>query len=438
MMDLNLDFYENIVIFKALTDTQYLSAIIDYIRPEYFKKTEIRDIFEVIAKCFERTSKVPTITEIKTYLKDEAAINSFKRLVESFRDIDKNLDQDELYKNTERFIKERAVYETVLNVAKDISNGKVDTSEILLNFEKSCNVNLVTDSGFDLYRDIDDLIHDLNNTQATIPTGWKWLDENIGGGFLENGRAIYVFAGETNIGKSIVLGNLAANFVDRGKNVLLVSLEMPELLYAKRICSNVTKIPQKELGQNCQTLRQLIKEQGQAGKGRLLIKEFPPSTITCNQLKVFIKRIIDSGIKIDLIVLDYINLMHSTIGVNSYERVKHITEQLRALTYVFNCPLASATQLGRSGVGVNNPGIEMISESMGLSVTSDVMVSIFQSEEDREMGIIRFGMMKNRFGPRGMQQPMRIDYKTLSIEQSDCDMIGDDDTAYSTLALLED
>ena len=60
-----------------------------------------------------------------------------------------------------------------------------------------------------------------------------------------------------------------------------------------------------------------------------------------------------------------------------------------------------------------------ISESIGLAATADAIVSIFQNEEDRGIGIIRLGMMKNRYGPRGITQAMRIDYSTLTIEQAD-------------------
>ena len=56
--------------------------------------------------------------------------------------------------------------------------------------------------------------------------------------------------------------------------------------------------------------------------------------------------------------------------------------------------------------------------SIGVAATADVIMSIFQSEEDMEMALIKLGMMKNRFGPRGMIQAMKIDYPTLSISQS--------------------
>jgi replicative DNA helicase len=287
-----------------------------------------------------------------------------------------------------------------------------------------------------LYNNIEVLIDDLCNVQKSIPSTWEWLDDALNGGFMENGRSLYVFAGETNIGKSIFLGNIAANIANQGKNVLLITLEMSELLYARRICTNVSKIPLKDLATNTHSLRQAIKDQKEADKGRIFIKEFPPSTITPNQLKAFIKKLTDTGVPIHAIVLDYLNLLHSSVGTNSYERIKNVTEQVRAMSYIFNCPIISATQLNRSGFNTDNPDLATISESVGLAATADVIVSIFQNEEDRDLGIIRLGMMKNRYGPRGHTQPMRIDYSTLTITQAESDSISSDDQTLNTLQFL--
>ena len=425
MSRLDLDEYENILIYKSLTDSGYLASIADFVKPEYFKNKAIASIFEIIRDFTEKRNKLPTVTEIKTYLVDDEQKTSFKTLVQSFNNIDKALDKDELYENTERFLKEKAVYHTMLDVAEDVSSGKVDTSDVLQKFEGSCNISLVTDLGYDMFEDIDHLIDDLNSEKRYIPSKWEWLDECLGGGFLESGKSLYVFAGETNIGKSIFLGNIAHNISQQGKNVLLITLEMAELLYAQRICTNVTKIPMRELKLNGPTIRHSVKQE----EGKIFIKEFPPSTITPNQLKAFIKKFGEQGIKLDAIVLDYLNLLNSPIGSNSYERVKYVTEQVRAMSYLFNCPIISATQLNRTGFDQDNPELATISESIGLAATADCIVSIYQSEEDREMEIIRLGMMKNRFGIRGTTQAMRIDYNTLSIEQADdveLEEVGDD------------
>jgi hypothetical protein len=90
--------------------------------------------------------------------------------------------------------------------------------------------------------------------------------------------------------------------------------------------------------------------------------------------------------------------------------------------------------LNRAGFDQDNPDLATISESIGLAATADVIMSIFQNPEDRELGIIRLGMMKNRYGPRGMTQAMRIRYETLTIEQANDVDLEEDDSMLTALA----
>lgn len=437
-LKLNLDEFENIIIYKSITDEKYLANTIDYIKPEYFKDKNIKAIYSIIKAFYDKTNTIPTVTELKTYINNDEIKEAFKVVVRNFTNIDKNLNDDLLTQNTERYIKEKAIYNTLLSVADEVGSGKIDTSFILDKFEKSCNFNLKTDIGLDLFKNIDTLIEDLNTDQPVIPSTWKWLDNKIDGGFFQNGRALYLFAGETNVGKSIFLGNIASNIAMQGKTVLVITLEMSELIYAKRLASNLTKIPMRELRGESTTLKQQILEiSGKNNNSRILIKEFPPSTVTPHQIQGFIKNVIAKGIKIDAVVLDYINLIKSTLGNNSYERIKSITEQIRALTYAFNCPFITATQLNRSGYNVNNPGLETISESIGLAATADVVVSIFQDEEDKELGVVKMAMMKNRFGMNYGITTMRMDYATLTVtEDESLNNQGDQSEITKTLAML--
>lgn len=437
-LKLNLDEFENVLVYKSLTDEKYLTSVIDLLKPEYFKDKNIKTIFTTIKGYYEKRNAVPTITELKTYINSDDVKNSFVSVLRTISNIEKNLNEDELIENTERYIKERAIYNTMLEVAEDVSSGKIDTGFILDKFEKSCNINLKTDIGLDLFKNFDAVINDLNTEHPTISSRWKWLDDKIDGGFLQNGRALYVFAGETNVGKSIFLGNIASNMASQGKTVLIITLEMSELVYAKRLSSNITKIPMRSLKDETITLKQQIDEISQSSPDcRIIIKEFPPSTVTCNQIQTFVKGIISKGVKLDAIVLDYVNLLKSNVGNNSYERIKYATEHLRALSYVFNCPIITATQLNRSGYNVNNPGLDTIGESMGLAATADVIISIFQDEEDKELGIVKMAMMKNRFGAKFGTTSMKMDYSTLTVSEDDTlSNHGDQSSITNTLAML--
>jgi replicative DNA helicase len=205
----------------------------------------------------------------------------------------------------------------------------------------------------------------------------------------------------------------------QGKNVLLVSLEMSEMMYARRLSSAITSIPLSHLKEESESLKQQIKDIAKGKKSKIIIKEFPPSTLTPFQLKGFIKKLMQKGIKIDLIVLDYLNLLHSPLGNNSYERILYCAQQVRAISYDIMCPIVSATQLNRSGYNVDNPGLETISESIGLATTSDAIISIWQKDEDKELGLINIGMSKNRFGPNFGSIALKIDYNTLVITEDD-------------------
>ncbi len=436
MSAIDLDYFENVLVKSAMLDASYLSSIVDHIKPKYFNNKNIAKYFEIVADFYDKNQKLPTFTEIKVYLTDDNLKKGFKGLIESFKEIDDHLDKEELYKNTEKFLKERGMYHAILESAEIISEEDVNLEGVVEKFEKIAGINLNMDRGIELYGDVDKIIDDIVSEQSTISSKWAWFDEHSGGGFREAGKALYVFAGQANIGKSIVLGNIAENIASQGKTVLVVTLEMSETLYGQRIASKVTKIPMKDFKGDPHTLRYALKqEKSRNPKGKIFIKEFPPSTITPKQLQTFCKKLIDGGEKLDAIVIDYIGLLHSPQGSNSYERVKYICEQVRAMSYVFGCPVITAAQISRDGFN-SAPGMEHLAESIGIAATADDITTIFQNEEDQELGVVRFGKAKNRFGMRGMVQTMRIDYSTLTITQSDDDtefIDGDDDE----ISLLE-
>ena len=414
------DFFEKVIIYNALVNDEYLASIVDNIKPQYFKDKNIKSVMSIIVEFYQKRNCCPTTSEIKAYLITDDLKKSFKQVVTDFNDIDRKFNKDELLENTEKFIKEKAVYNTMLEVVDDCTKRDIDTATILSKFESACNLSLTSNTGLEYFKDLQVHINDLEAEDNYIPTGWEWLDRRLGGGLLESGRALYVFAGQTNVGKSIFLGNIAVNIAAQGRNVVLITLEMPELTYAKRISSQISQIPINQLQLSTGDLRDKVTEfKVSSPNSRLIIKEFPPNTLTANQLSAFFKKLIRKGINPDVIVLDYINLLHSPIGSNSYERVKYATEQIRALSYVYECPIVSATQINRTGFDQIDPGMDTISESVGLAATADCIFSIWQEDEDRDLGRIQLGIMKNRFGPNFGHQTMRINYSTLTLEEDE-------------------
>ena len=275
MAEIDNEHFESIVAYNMLVDDEYLGTIVDFLDGRYFKNKDIRAVVNIIADFFVRRGTPPTLTEIKSYLITDELKESFKNVANSFTTFDKTFNREELFANTEKFFKEKAVYQTMLDVVDEYNDKNVDTSVILDRFERACNITMAGDVGMEFFSDIDDHIQDLEKEEKFISSRWEWLDRKLAGGFLETGRSLYLFAGQTNVGKSIFLGNIACNVASQGKTVVLISLEMSELMYAKRLSSNITQIPLNTLQDESSAVKKKVVEYKSVHPdSKLIIKEF--------------------------------------------------------------------------------------------------------------------------------------------------------------------
>lgn len=426
-------YFENIIAYNSIYNSRYLGSIIDFFEPDFIDNKDIRLILPIVIDFFQRRNVTPSLTEIKSLLDTDELKNSFKNIVLSFKTLDKNFNEDELYENTELFFREKALYKAIKNSAFKLQTDELDVSEILPEFEKACNISLVDDLGFNYFENFDSHCEDLNKKVHTISSGWKWLDQRIGGGFFKEGRQLIVFVGRTNVGKSIFLGNVCLNMLQQNKKVLLITLEMPEDLYARRFTAQISKIPFMDLHNHVENLKaKVLNFKSSNSDATLYIKEFPPKTITVSHINSYIKKLEQKGHKFDAIVVDYLNLLkpNKSIG-NTYEDVKGISEQLRATSYQFNAPVITASQVNRKGMNDNEPDINTISESVGVPFTADLQLSIWSSQEDRTAGIINLGIQKNRNGPVNEYTSLGIDYnylllKELSSDENEVNSLDDD------------
>lgn len=415
-ISLDLDYFENIVLYKILTDPSYLNSIIDKLNEKYIHNKDNKIVYKLIKSFFEVKNKIPNASEIKQYLSTQELKDAFANALNKIKNIDKNISNEELYQNTDRFLKERGISTVVWDYAQNMSDGKsIEPSVLLEQVEKVCNMSINTDMGLDLFNETDKIITYLSNPNKHISTGWKWLDSAIKGGWLAQGNALYTVYGKPNIGKSIVLGNLADNVAKQGYTVLLITLEMNEMSYAERLLSRITQIKNDDLVKDINLFKQKLEENK---KGRILIKEFGTSTITPFELESYIEKIQKSGIKIDFIVIDYLDLLVWPTPMEDWKALTKIAERLRGMSKKLQIPILSASQIARQGYD-ETPDMKYAGGTTGINKTGDVIIGISRTEEDIEMGVMRFNLMKNREGPKDIFKLLKIDFDTLNIIEDD-------------------
>lgn len=414
-LQVNTEFFENVIACQALTNAYYTSLVLDHLNPENFTAQGNKLVVSIVKDFYLKRRTLPTITEIKTYLKTSKDVEVLKEALTTYKQVDLNGNMEDLISNSETYFKEKAVYWATRKIVDDCANNQADYSKFLNLFENACNINFVSDTGLDLYGEYPRVIKELCTETEVIRTGWNYLDSKIGGGLMKKGKALYLFLGPTNVGKSIFLGNLASNLAAEGTTTVLISLEMSEMMYAKRLSSHLSKIPIGDIHTQTGALEAYFKGVEEQRKGKLIIKEFAPKSITVGGIKSYIETLIKKGIKPGAIVIDYLGLLKASSGDNSYEQGKDVAEQLRAMSYYFTCPVISAIQTNREGM--ESPSLDTVSESLGVAFTADVVCSLYQDEGDQDLGIIKTGIIKNRLGPKHSAIAMRINYSTLSLSE---------------------
>jgi len=440
----DFEFIEKLVMKNCLENEQFLSITIPYLKTDLFSNKHNKRIVELLQKYFSKFNRKPTSTELLVFLNSDKLKEAYTIVKNNSDNITEEIDYNTLLDHTERFLKLQGFQNTLLQIAEkwDSVTDKEDLVSFYNNIEKIIGYSLRSSEGHNYFDEIETHIDNLLTETNHLSTGIEWLDDLLGGGFLQEGRSMYIFAGETNVGKSIFLHNMAVNIMKQNKKVILFSLEMSEQMYNIRITSTISELDNNTLKDNVEEIRDgAMRFKMMRPDAGLIVKEYPPNSVTPAILKTYTKQIISTKkFKPDAIVVDYLNLLTSD-GNNSYEKIKNISEQLRALSYEFQCPVITATQLNRSGYSgagsssqaqvydQRGPGMSSVSESYGTGATADAVVGLFRTDQDKEDNAIHVNIMKNRFGNNHGVTRLGMNYRTMTVFEDEAlnenDEVGD-------------
>ena len=427
-MEINKKFLEKLIIKSIINDSTFMSRVVKYLDNDLFSEISYNIIAKFYKDFWNNYSKIPSNDEIKLFANDINFFNSFKKVIEDVSSINlESVNKDIIYSKAEKFIKEKLALLTLTKVIDKIGKSEIDPSALVNKFEEIAGISLLFEPGYNIYNDLSKFIDSLKTTENKLPTGFAEIDKYTNGGVLAKGKCLSIVTAPTNMGKSIMLGNIAVNAAKMGKNVLIISLEMAEEVYAGRVYSALYDLPINSLAFMTEELKEKVKSKNY---GNIIIKEFPPATMTVEQIDGYIDSLIKSGYNFDLICVDYLTLLTVHGADNSNEAGKMITRKLRALTYKYNIPFWTACQINREGMKEKTQEISHIAESIAIASEADLIINLNQQPEDKEMNIMRCTFLKSRLGGNGFSINLYFNQVNLRFEdmgESRSDNISEED-----------
>lgn len=234
------------------------------------------------------------------------------------------------------------------------------------------------------------------------------------------------------------LCNLAAKSIQQGYNTAYVTLELQKEIVNMRIGSNLLNIPMddyEKITEDQNLLKQKLtqfKQKSLKPLGQLHIKEFPSSTASSNDIASYLIKAQELlGYKFDNIFIDYVNIMKNWRNPNTentYMKIKHICEDIRAVGQINNWCVISCTQTTREGIDNNELRLSNISESIGLLHTVDLLFGIITTPEMKAAGEYYLKCLANRVaGYENTKKRYTVDWKYMRIEEDRMSPIQDID-----------
>lgn len=431
--DFSNEMIEKLLFKKTLVDKKWMNIMSNVYNEQWFTVPTLGKIMRLMLKYYDKYNSVPSNNVIQALAKKYSenhpndAINptDVNQLLIDISKIDSNINEDAVNSNIKEFIRRHAFYDA-LNSNADLLIKQPDSYEkvvdkCLENFDKVQKITFNdTDLGMNYFdpNAMEKHWDYIRNPEAKISTGWNSLDTYTNGGFLKDGRSLYLIMAQAGLGKSVFLSNLALNFLKQNLSVVVISLEMSEDVYAVRFDSHISKKNINKLKENEESAISRIKEfYTQYPQSNLFIKEYPPKSVTCNDIQIYLENLRNSGHSFDVVIVDYLNLVKSQHeSDNMFKDGLDVSEKLRALSYTFKVPVISACQVNTEGMNNENVGMENLSQSRGVAFTTDFLMALFQTPENRENGIICARLVKNRLGGQiGKVMNFTMDPETLSL-----------------------
>lgn len=312
-----------------------------------------------------------------------------------------------------RFAKNQVVRDVIMHSLDHLD--RLDFESIDREFSRVTEMTALASGGLGHFyvRDVESRLETRKKVYEKngIPTGTR-LDDFIKFGGLWPKSLGCVVGGYARGKTSSLVSMSRAAIIEGGKRVLYVTLdESDEAAICDRFDAGFIDVSLTDLANEDDLVRQTVEELGTKYGEFLVVKEFPPATLTVPLLRSYLRTLEMKAFYPDLIVVDYADYMLPTVTAEkTYESQGNVYIELRGLLIEKNVAGWTAAQLNREGMRRDTADGSFVGESIKKPQVCDLMVVLNQTAQEKKAKIGRLWVDKNRGGPAQFELPVRMDW----------------------------
>lgn len=391
-------------IIGLVNDRTFIERLSDIIDPTSFENDAHQWIVKETLKYFVDKKDLPTMTVFKVRVEQIENELLKKSVIDQLKLVYTKQSESDLAFVKEQYLefcKNQKIKTAILDSVDHLKIGNYE--HIKHSIDEALKAGMERNVGHDYFNEVEKRMSVM--ARDSVKTNWSEIDTLMDGGLAKGELGIIV--APAGIGKSWLLAKLGAEAMKQGKNVLHITLELNENYVGLRYDSCFTGIDFQNIRNNID----IVKKKIESVPGKLFIKYFPIKTVSPNSLKLHAERIKMLGTKIDMMIVDYADILRPAMAEknsNSYSEAGSVYEELRAVAGELQIPIWSASQANRSAAEEDIVLAHHAADSYRKIMTADFVMSLSRKTADKVANTARVHVIKNRFGADGVTFPCRM------------------------------
>lgn len=385
-----------------IEDKKFAITIIDVIKSSYFDGPYFKFLMENIKELYEKYGVIPSYDTLQQKILSEN-VNSSKVHVDTLAEIQKLQVEDNRYiKATSlNFCRQQVVKKALKESDEIIQNGAFEEYNKIENLiTTALRVGASTHDVIDISQNVRESLQ--KDTRVPFPTGIEGIDVYLKGG-LARGELGIILA-PTGIGKSTALTKFANSAFNCGARVLHMFFEDNLNEIRKKHYTIWTGIASDDQKEHEDEVVQKVEDLTNNRKNKLFMVKLPSFGISISDIKNKIRKMESEGNKIDILILDYLDLICSEKSIEGEEWKGEgtITRALEGMCDEFNIAVWTATQGNRDSIGADIVTTDQMGGSIKKAQVGHVVISIAKSLQQKENNLANITILKSRIGKDGI------------------------------------
>ena len=406
---------EEALLGSALLSRDAVSRLMEEVRPADFYSPSNQTVYEAMKGLFDTGKPIDTVTVSELIFKDSknsTSINAsyIARLVDnvpSSANFERYIEIVLEHSHRRKLLKASGRIELLaMAMDKEIHSVLDEAEQTIFTASDDAigdglvGVNDVLEGAIERIEEIENLGTGLSG----LPTYFTDLDNYLSG--LQDGN-LAVIASRPSMGKSSLALNIGTSVAKEGKVVAFFSLEMTKEELVQRVLFSEAKVTSGDArkGQlGPEKWSRVVEAASKVNNLPLYFDDAPVITVTDIRAK---SRRLKSAKGLDLIIVDYLQLMQSTSRDNRQQEIAEISRNLKNLARELKVPILALSQLNRAAEAREDkrPRLGDLRESGAIEQDADIVMMLYRDDYYNPgtdiPGVAEVNIVKNRSGMTG-------------------------------------